>query len=78
MFGAAVHVHLAEGHANGAGGAEDDAVAFMAEIDGGLDDGGEGREERFVRCFVDYGGGALEKISIAVRPDGQGITDQVL
>lgn len=33
-------------------------MTIVAKGDGGFDDGAEGREERFVSCFVNYGGRA--------------------
>ena len=41
MFWSSLHVELAQGHADGARGAEDDAVAIATEADCSLNDGRE-------------------------------------
>ena len=46
---------------DGAGGDEDDAVAMLAQLDDGGDEGAEDFEDRVVGCFVDDGAGALRE-----------------
>lgn len=48
-----LYVHAAQTDANGTGRDDDDAVALLAEAHGGLDDLGEGGNERLMTDSVD-------------------------
>lgn len=64
MLRSSLHVHLPQGHPDGARGADDDSVAIMAQTDCSLDDGGQGGQQGLVGLLVDYGGGAFcERVS---------------
>jgi hypothetical protein len=53
MFRPPLQVHLPQSHANGAGRADDDAVAITAKADGSLDNGRESAQKRLVGLLVD-------------------------
>ncbi len=55
MLGTAINVHAPQTNANGAGRDNDDSMAFLAKLDGGIDDQGQDRQERLMSLFVHNG-----------------------
>lgn len=58
VLGATLNVHASQTDANSARRHNDDAVAILAQLNGGVDDEGKDGQKRLMRLFVDNGTGA--------------------